>query len=76
MSDCPICFTELCATDKYLPCKHAFHTECIDAWLKCASTCPLCRTTVPYQKNDWIDQLIKEINSRHTDVSRHVSLTR
>ncbi|KAJ4748900.1 RING-H2 finger protein ATL32 [Rhynchospora pubera] len=27
-------------------CKHLFHVECIDMWLKSHSTCPLCRATV------------------------------
>lgn len=28
---------------KKTPCKHYFHTECLEKWLKVARTCPLCR---------------------------------
>ncbi|CAN6335898.1 unnamed protein product [Urochloa humidicola] len=27
-------------------CKHLFHVECIDMWLRSHSTCPICRATV------------------------------
>ncbi len=28
-------------------CNHAFHTECLEGWLKMKRECPTCRTIVP-----------------------------
>ena len=47
---CAICLKNFTRTNKtQLECgdgKHAFHTECICAWLLKVNTCPLCRTPV------------------------------
>jgi hypothetical protein len=49
--DCAVCLTEL--GDDGLPaarlvpgCGHGFHAECIEAWFRVNSTCPLCRAAV------------------------------
>ncbi|KAF0918685.1 hypothetical protein E2562_025811 [Oryza meyeriana var. granulata] len=47
--DCAVCLAEFEAGDKAraLPrCGHRFHVECIDAWFRENSTCPLCRADV------------------------------
>ncbi|KAK8653321.1 hypothetical protein V6N13_127328 [Hibiscus sabdariffa] len=47
--DCAVCLCEFSEKDKLrlLPmCSHAFHINCIDAWLLSNSTCPLCRGTL------------------------------
>jgi E3 ubiquitin-protein ligase ATL10/75/76/77/78 len=45
-TDCPICLAEFAEGQKIrvLPrCNHGFHVECIDKWLVCHSSCPMCR---------------------------------
>nr|AAN32654.1 RING-H2 protein [Medicago sativa] len=47
--DCAVCLSKFEQNDllRLLPlCCHAFHTECIDAWLASNQTCPLCRSSV------------------------------
>ncbi|KAK9065458.1 hypothetical protein SSX86_014857 [Deinandra increscens subsp. villosa] len=47
--DCAVCLSKFEEADqlRLLPlCCHAFHAECVDAWLKSNQTCPLCRSTV------------------------------
>ncbi|KAJ2162015.1 hypothetical protein GGF46_001007 [Coemansia sp. RSA 552] len=47
-SECGICMEEYKASDEVivLPCKHVYHLECIDHWLKMNGTCPICRTRI------------------------------
>ncbi|KAE8732272.1 putative RING/U-box superfamily protein [Hibiscus syriacus] len=45
---CSICLDEYQAKEKLrtIPdCKHYFHADCIDEWLKLNAACPLCRNT-------------------------------
>lgn len=54
-TDCAVCLSELADGDKVreLPnCGHAFHVECVDAWLRAKSTCPLCRADVEMQQGN------------------------
>ena len=43
---CPICHNTLSGGQETLRCAHSFHTMCIHRWLRCANTCPVCRTKV------------------------------
>mmetsp|Transcript_85355 Transcript_85355/g.147552 ORF Transcript_85355/g.147552 Transcript_85355/m.147552 type:complete len:240 (-) Transcript_85355:232-951(-) len=52
-----------------VPCGHLFCTECVTTWLKCASSCPTCRATVPSAKPRWlrvraVDDLIQALRQR------------
>ncbi|BES92225.1 Zinc finger, C3HHypothetical protein type (RING finger) [Nesidiocoris tenuis] len=48
-SKCTICLKDFASEEKarQLPCRHAFHDECILPWLKKTSTCPMCRHDLP-----------------------------
>ncbi|CAN1151271.1 RING-H2 finger protein ATL46 [Linum perenne] len=51
--DCAVCLCEFSEKDKLrlLPiCSHAFHIDCIDAWLLSNSTCPICRGSLHLAK--------------------------
>ncbi|KAF8379693.1 hypothetical protein HHK36_029137 [Tetracentron sinense] len=45
---CPICLSEYCPNEtlRCIPeCKHCFHADCIDEWLRKNVTCPVCRNS-------------------------------
>ncbi|XAR49563.1 hypothetical protein NMG60_11032811 [Bertholletia excelsa] len=45
--ECAVCLSVLEDDEvaRFLPnCKHTFHVECIDKWLRSHSNCPICRT--------------------------------
>ncbi|KAF9588687.1 hypothetical protein IFM89_014563 [Coptis chinensis] len=45
--ECAVCLSNLEDEEmaRLLPnCKHTFHSQCIDTWLRVHSTCPICRT--------------------------------
>ncbi|PKA49477.1 RING-H2 finger protein ATL43 [Apostasia shenzhenica] len=47
--ECPVCLGRFEPAEllRLLPkCRHAFHVDCVDAWLASHSTCPLCRSRV------------------------------
>lgn len=50
MEDCAVCKDQFSTTADpneqivvTLPCKHPFHVDCIEPWLKSSGTCPVCR---------------------------------
>uniref|UniRef100_A0A7S2SC38 RING-type domain-containing protein n=1 Tax=Rhizochromulina marina TaxID=1034831 RepID=A0A7S2SC38_9STRA len=45
---CPICLGtfEKDMEVRVLPCKHFFHPQCVDEWLRLNSTCPSCRLDI------------------------------
>lgn len=45
--ECPICMTEMIVCCE-LQCKHHFHKECIENWVKTHNTCPMCRQEILY----------------------------
>lgn len=45
---CAICLDDFTNVDrlKVLPCRHGFHTPCIDQWLERSDLCPICKHSV------------------------------
>lgn len=65
--ECAVCLTEFEDFDllKILPkCEHAFHPECIDAWLASHVTCPVCRA------NQTADPCLRHVAEAAADPSR------
>nr|AFP44689.1 hypothetical protein [Eragrostis tef] len=47
--ECAVCLAEFRDGERLRqlpPCLHAFHIDCIDAWLQSTANCPLCRAAV------------------------------
>ena len=45
---CAICLNEMVVGEeaRILQCKHLFHKQCVDEWLRVNATCPTCRMSV------------------------------
>ncbi|KAL2964605.1 hypothetical protein AAZX31_16G013500 [Glycine max] len=59
---CSVCLSQICKGEKAksLPvCNHRYHVDCIGAWLKNHTTCPLCRNNI----TDHITQKHKQVKS-------------
>uniref|UniRef100_A0A7N0T830 RING-type E3 ubiquitin transferase n=1 Tax=Kalanchoe fedtschenkoi TaxID=63787 RepID=A0A7N0T830_KALFE len=45
---CAICMEEdQVRLNSRMPCRHVFHTMCIEKWLRISSSCPTCRFAMP-----------------------------
>lgn len=54
VTECPVCLSVFVAGEEIRQlnaCKHMFHVKCIDVWLGSHSTCPVCRTFVPFKRS-------------------------
>jgi len=51
-STCCICLGDLCPGDTCCetPCKHVFHKNCLDTWVRQRNRCPLCVQKIPLDK--------------------------
>ena len=48
---CGICREELESSIRILPCKHSFHSTCIEPWVLRVNTCPFCRVQITVPKS-------------------------
>ncbi|BAF14215.1 receptor homology region, transmembrane domain- and RING domain-containing protein 6 [Oryza sativa Japonica Group] len=54
LTECSVCLSRIRVGEatRRLPCRHAFHRDCVDRWLlSCRRTCPLCRVYVVVDGN-------------------------
>ncbi|MCD9559798.1 hypothetical protein HAX54_018097 [Datura stramonium] len=52
--ECAICLDEweIGGVVKEMPCKHRFHGDCVEKWLKIHGSCPICRYKMPEEDGD------------------------
>ncbi|KAG6420268.1 hypothetical protein SASPL_116791 [Salvia splendens] len=63
--DCAVCLSKFEPHDqlRLLPiCCHAFHADCIDAWIVSNQTCPLCRSPVTASDSELLDKILPNPN--------------
>lgn len=73
-NDCIICYLNLeediyCTSCK--PHNHKFHKACLETWLINSTTCPLCRSHIPEDRNNFPDYSGKEIKN-NTELNNSV----
>ncbi|OMP05937.1 Zinc finger, RING-type [Corchorus olitorius] len=50
--DCSICLEEFKINEeaRQMPCKHFFHSNCVEKWLRIHGSCPVCRFLMPSEE--------------------------
>ncbi|KAH7846743.1 hypothetical protein Vadar_017626 [Vaccinium darrowii] len=63
---CAICLGEyeIGEEAKEMPCKHRFHSACIDKWLGIHGSCPVCRYEMPVEEDGGWDAKVMEEENR------------
>ncbi|PKU67342.1 RING-H2 finger protein ATL16-like [Dendrobium catenatum] len=74
-AECAVCLSDFRSGERLrlLPdCSHAFHIDCIDAWLQSNTSCPLCRSRISNPFPPSADHHITPIQSVVIEVSEEV----
>lgn len=68
--DCPICFNQFQTSDmRMTPCSHQFCQTCLDEWLEDHNTCPICRTHISANDDNYdITNLTNMIENNLTNI--------
>ena len=73
---CAICLSPYEKNDKlrFLPCKHHFHSECIDQWLIKNKSCPFCKRLIdqpdnPSAPDQNVDEELGLVDVQHSEDS-------
>ena len=71
--ECAICFDRMNHDTpmRLLPCRHAYHVDCISHWLLTHNTCPECRVRIPLTPEDI--QRRREEQERHENEMYNIS---
>ncbi|GAA0145385.1 ubiquitin-protein ligase [Lithospermum erythrorhizon] len=56
--ECVVCLEdwEVGQVAKEMPCKHRFHGDCIEKWLKIHGSCPVCRFNMPVEEDQDVNK--------------------
>ena len=66
---CPICLNDMVLGEeaRILTCKHMFHRQCLDEWLRVNASCPTCRTSIFESKDTVEDGNSASVGGREID---------
>ncbi|KAI9124384.1 hypothetical protein K1719_004306 [Acacia pycnantha] len=73
-TDCSICLEtyEVGGEAREMPCKHKFHSGCIEKWLGLHGSCPICRYAMPKEEEN-TSIAVSESEGEHDDGERRES---
>lgn len=75
---CAVCYDIFAAGDEVLalPCSHRYHSACVTPWLRKATSCPTCRTTISRAAVGLSDETVTEVPILRHHASPRASPTR
>ena len=61
---CGVCGEAIEGEATLLPCRHAYHAECIEPWLRRHCTCPVCRYELPTEDDAFEEGRLQRMSER------------